>query len=296
MKTKIKDNTTGLLFLLPALALFAVFVVYPIVYNVQASTLVWDGVNEGVFVGFDNYIKLFQDPTFLITLRNSAYWIPLTIIPQALIGFLLALALNRGIFASTAYRALFFIPAILSPVVVGIVWQRIMDPFNGVFTAVGKSTGMTWLGGNWLANPDTAIFAVILVNVWMWTGFSMLFYLAGLQLVDTSVLEAAKIDGAGGVQTIVRIIFPLLKSTHLSLLLLGVIGSLKTFELVYVLTQGGPAHASEMLPTYAFQQAFQLQSVGYASTISVVLIVIAVASSLSLVRVFGAGFITGDDK
>lgn len=296
MRTKLRQNTTGLLFLLPALILFAVFVVYPIVYNVQASTLEWDGVNPGTFVGFDNYVKLFQDPTFLITLRNSAYWIPLTIVPQALIGFLLALALNRGIFASTIYRAIFFIPAILSPVVVGIVWQRIMDPFNGVFSSVGRASGLDWLGGNFLANPQTAIFAVIFVNIWMWTGFSMLFYLAGLQLVDTSVLEAAKIDGAGSFQTTVRITFPLLKSTHLSLLLLGIIGSLKTFELVYVLTQGGPAHASEMLPTYAFQQAFQLQSVGYASTISVVLIVIAVASSLSMVRVFGAGFISGDEK
>lgn len=296
MRTKLRQSTTGLLFLLPALVLFAVFVVYPIVYNVQASTLDWDGVNVGTFVGFDNYVKLFQDPTFLIALRNSAYWIPLTIVPQALIGFLLALALNRGLFASTVYRALFFIPAILSPVVVGIVWQRVMDPFNGVFTSVGKATGLDWLGGNFLADPQTAIFAVIFVNIWMWTGFSMLFYLAGLQLIDTSVLEAAKIDGANAFQSTARITFPLLKSTHLSLLLLGIIGSLKTFELVYVLTQGGPAHASEMLPTYAFQQAFQLQSVGYASTISVVLIVIAVASSLSMVRVFGAGFISGDDK
>ncbi|GHF22916.1 carbohydrate ABC transporter permease [Pseudolysinimonas yzui] len=296
MRTKLRQNTTGLLFLLPALTLFAVFVVYPIVYNIQASTLEWDGVNPGTFIGLDNYVRLFQDPTFLITLRNSAYWIPLTIVPQALIGLLLALALNRGIFASTFYRALFFIPAILSPVVVGIVWQRVMDPFNGVFASVGKATGLDWLGGSFLADPDTAIFAVIVVNIWMWTGFSMLFYLAGLQLIDTSVLEAARIDGANSFQTTWRITFPLLKSTHLSLLLLGIIGSLKTFELVYVLTQGGPAHASEMLPTYAFQQAFQLQSVGYASTISVVLIVIAVASSLSMVRVFGAGFISGDEK
>lgn len=296
MRTKLNRNITGLLFLLPALALFAMFVVYPIIYNVQASTLDWDGVNPGTFVGFDNYVALFKDPTFLITLRNSAYWIPLTIVPQALIGFLLALALNRGIFASTVYRALFFIPAILSPVVVGIVWQRIMDPFNGVFASVGKATGLEWLGSNFLADPATAIFAVIFVNIWMWTGFSMLFYLAGLQLIDTSVLEAARIDGANPFQTTVRITFPLLRSTHLSLLLLGIIGSLKTFELVYVLTQGGPAHASEMLPTYAFQQAFQLQSVGYASTISVVLIVIAVAGSLSMVRVFGAGFISGDEK
>jgi ABC-type sugar transport system permease subunit len=200
-------------------------------------------------------------------------------------GFLLAVALNQKLRGSTVYRALFFIPAILSPVVVGIVWQRIMDPFNGVLTQVGQATGLDFLTNNYLSDPATAIFAVIFVNVWMWTGFSMLFYLAGLQLIDPSVLEAARIDGASGFQTLT-----------LSLVLLGVIGSLKTFELVYVMTEGGPNHASEMLPTFAFQEAFRLQNVGYASAISMVLLVIAVVSSLSMVRVFGAGFITGADK
>lgn len=296
MTSRLKSMLPGLLFLAPAIILFALFVVYPIIYNLQASLLDWDGVNAGVFVGLDNYVSLFQDPVFHTTLRNSALWIPLTIVPQAVIGLLLALALNQKILGSTVYRALFFIPAILSPIVVGIVWQRIMDPFNGVLVSVGEATGIDWLGGNFLATPSTAIFAVIFVNVWMWTGFSMLFYLAGLQLIDSSLIEAATVDGANWWQSVTRIIFPLLKHTHLSLLMLGIIGSLKTFELVYVLTQGGPNHASEMLPTYAFQQAFQLQSVGYASTISVVLIVIAVGASLSMVRVFGAGFITGEER
>ena len=108
--------------------------------------------------------------------------------------------------------------------------------------------------------------------------------------------RAAKIDGASSVQGFWRVTFPLLRSTHLSLILLSVIGSLKTFDLVYVLTGGGPNHASEMLPTYAYQQAFILQNVGYASTISVVLTVISIAASLAMVRVFGAGFITGEEK
>ncbi|MCC2594029.1 sugar ABC transporter permease [Tessaracoccus sp. OS52] len=296
MNSRIRSSIPGMLFLAPAIVLFALFVVYPIVYNIQSSLLEWDGVNAGLFVGLDNYAQLFQDPVFHTTIRNSALWIPLTIVPQAAIGLLLALALNSKIAGSTIYRALFFIPAILSPIVVGIVWQRIMDPFNGVLVSVGNASGIEWLGGNFLANPDTAIFAVIFVNVWMWTGFSMLFYLAGLQLIDSSLLEAAKVDGASWWQSITRIVFPLLKHTHLSLLMLGIIGSLKTFELVYVLTEGGPNHASEMLPTFAFQEAFQLQSVGYASAISVVLIVVAVAASLSMVRVFGAGFITGEEK
>lgn len=296
MKHRRRERLTGLLFLTPALVLFAVFVVYPIVYNFQASTLRWDGVNPGELVGLGNYKTLLRDPVFVTTLKNSLWWILLTIVPQALIGFLLAFALNRQIRGRAAYRAIFFIPAILSPVVVGIVWQRIFDPFNGVIAEVGRVTGMSFLSHAYLSEPKTAIFAAIFVNVWMWTGFSMLFYLAGLQLIDTSVIEAAKIDGATGFQLVSRILWPLLRNTHLSLLLLGVIGSLKTFELVYVLTEGGPNHASEMLPTYTFKQAFQLQSVGYASTISVVLLVIAVASSLSMVRVFGSGFLTGDDK
>ena len=199
MRTKLRQNVTGLLFLLPALVLFAVFVVYPIVYNVQASTLDWDGVNPGTFIGFDNYVKLVQDPTFLITLRNSAYWIPLTIVPQALIGFLLALALNRGIFASTVYRAIFFIPAILSPVVVGIVWQRIMDPFNGVFSSVGKATGLDWLGGNFLSDPNTAIFAVLATAIWATTGFVIVIFLSALRNVDAELVDAATpVDPTGG--------------------------------------------------------------------------------------------------
>lgn len=296
MRSLTRERLTGLAFLVPTLVLFLTFVVYPIFYNFQASTLDWDGVNAGTFVGIGNYLDLFSDSTFLITLRNSLFWIVLTIVPQTVIGFLLAVALNQGLRGSTVYRALFFIPAILSPVVVGIVWQSILDPFNGVLAQFGRATGLTFLSGDYLTNPETAIFTVIFVNVWMWTGFSMLFYLAGLQLIDPSLTEAARIDGANGIQTMTRVTFPLLKNTTLSLVLLGIIGSLKTFELVYVLTQGGPNHASEMLPTFAFQEAFQLQNVGYASTISVVLLVIAVVSSLSMVRVFGAGFITGDEK
>jgi ABC-type sugar transport system permease subunit len=295
MRIRWTEKAVGLAFLIPAMVLFAMFVIYPIVYNVQASTLRWDGVNVGTFVGFANYARLFQDPILLITLRNSGYWIVLTIIPQAVIGFLLATMLNRRLAGRSVYRAIFFTPAVLSPIVVGYVWSRLLDPSTGVLASVGSATGAD-LSSDWLGDPATAIFAVIFVNVWMWTGFSMLFYLSGMQLIDGSVLEAARIDGAGAFQSTVRITLPLLRSTHLSLLLLGIIGSLKTFELVYVLTQGGPNHASEMLPTYAFLQAFQLQSVGYAATVSIVLLIVAIASSLSMVRVFGAGFITGDER
>ena len=296
MRTDMKAKLVGLVFILPAIALFCVFVVYPIVFNIQASTLDWDGVNVGTFVGLGNYPELFQDPVFVKTLRNSLWWIVLTIIPQCFLGFFLAYMLDGPLRGRTIYRVVFFLPTILSPVVVGIVWKQILDPANGVFAQIGRSIGAEWMAQPWLSSPSTAIFAAIFVNVWMWTGFSMLFYLAGLQLVDPAVIEAAMIDGANARQLVVHIIWPLLKPTHISLVLLGIIGSLKTFELVYMLTEGGPNHASEMMPTYIFQEAFRQQNVGYASTISVVLLVVAMAASLSMMRVFGSGFITGDDR
>lgn len=293
MDLRKRDRRAAVGFLLPAALLFLIFIAYPIIYNVQASTMNWDGVNAATPAGANNYKDLLSDSTFWITIRNSVYWMVFTIIPQSTIGFFLALALNTKLRGRTVYRTLFFLPVIISPVVIGIVWQRILDPFNGVVAAVGRDTGLTFLSKNYLADPKTAIFTVIFVNVWMWSGYSMLFYLAGLQQIDRSVLEAAKIDGASGWRLIARIIFPLLKSTHLSLLLLSVIGSFKTFELIYVLTEGGPDHASEMIPTYTFLLAFKLQNVGYASAVSVVLLILSVATALGMVRIFGAGFITG---
>lgn len=284
----------GIPFLMPALILFAVFVAYPIIFSLQASLLDWNGISEGTPIGVANYSTFFNDPVFLITMRNSAWWIVLTIFPQMLIGFGLALLLNRNLRGRTIYRALFFVPAVLSPIVVGIVWQRIYDPFSGVLAGLESATGIEWLAGPWLAQSSTAIFAVIVVNVWMWTGFSMLFYLAGLQGISEEVLEASLIDGANGFQRIRRIIWPLLKPTHLSLILLGIIGSLRTFELVYVLTDGGPNHASELLATYTFSRAFQLNQVGYASAISTVLLVLSLGATAVLMAFYGSGFLSGD--
>ncbi|QWW20192.1 sugar ABC transporter permease [Schaalia sp. 19OD2882] len=281
------------LFLLPAAVLFFVFVAYPIVYNFQASLLEWDGINEATPVGLDNYAALADDPTFALTLRNSALWILLTVVPQSVIGFLMALLLNTELKGRIVYRTLFFVPVVISPIVIGIVWQRLLDPFRGVTGAIAHATGWEWFGQNFLGSPDTAIFTVIVINVWQWSGYSMLFYLAGLQQIDASLLEAARIDGASYWRTVRSIILPLLKPTHLSLVLLSVIGSLKTFELVYATTKGGPNHASEMIPTYTFLKAFELQSVGSGAALSIVLIALAVVSALVLVVLFGAGFISG---
>jgi raffinose/stachyose/melibiose transport system permease protein len=155
---------------------------------------------------------------------------------------------------------------------------------------LGVALHLPFLMTPFLADPKIAIFAVIAVNVWQWTGFSMVLYVAGLKGIPPDVVEAAEIDGATPLKKITRVVWPMLRHVHLTLILLGVIGTLQTFPLIYVMTQGGPNHATEMLPNYIFNQAFRLQAVGYASALSVILVSIALGTSVLQMKVFGSRF------
>ena len=288
------DNQ-GLFFMAPAMILFVVFVLYPIFYIFGASLFDWDGVNQAVYIGLDNYIEMFTDDRpFGLAIRNSVYWTFLTIFPQMFLGFILASILTSGIPLQNLFRIIFFMPAIISPVVLGIIWQRIYAPFGGLLADLGREIGAPFLIQPYIADPKIAIFSTIFVNVWQWTGFSMLMYVAGLQGLPGEVLSAAQVDGANAWQRIRHVIWPMLRHVHLTLILLGVIGTLQTFALVYMLTKGGPSSATEMLPTYIFRKAFTLQSMGYASAVAVVLLVIALSASIFQVRVLGSRFTIGN--
>lgn len=284
----------GMLFVAPALFLFGIFVFYPAFYIFYAGMLDWDGINPSTFVWFDNYIEIFgSDTAFWLAMRNSLYWAPLTILPQMVLGFIIAFLLEIRTPFVTLFRALFYIPAIISPVVVGIVWQRIYNPFGGLLSDIGFATGIEFLSFPFLADTGTAIFAVILVNVWQWMGFSMLLYIAGMQGVSKEVLEAARLDGVKLRKVAMYVVWPMLKHVHLTLILLGVIGTMQTFPLIFIMTKGGPNHATEMLPNYIFQKGFILQNMGYASALSVVLLVLSLGLSIFQIRVLGAKFSFG---
>ncbi len=279
----------------PAMILFVVFVLYPIFYIFGASLFDWDGINQAIYIGLQNYIDMFTDDrAFGLAIRNSFYWTFLTIFPQMFLGFILAYLLTSGLPLQNLFRIIFFMPAIISPVVLGIIWQRIYAPFGGLLADIALETGVRFLLQPYLSDPKIAIFSTIAVNVWQWTGFSMLMYVAGLKGLPTEVLSAAEVDGAGALQRIRYIVLPMLRHVHLTLILLGVIGTLQTFALVFMLTKGGPNHATEMLPTYIFQKAFTLQSMGYASAVAVVLLLIALSASLFQVSVLGSRFTIGN--
>ena len=287
MRFPAHTGTQGLTFLLPALVLFAIFVLYPAFYIFYAGLFEWDGINQGVFVGLGNFHQIFTDDgPFWIAMRNALYWAPLTIVIQMVLGFLIAFLLEIRTRMVPVFRALFYLPAIVSPVVIGIVWQRIYNPFGGLLSDIGIATGLRFLTFSFLANTQTAIFAVIVVNIWQWMGFSMLMYIAGMKGISREVLEAARLDGITTRQTAVHVVWPMLRHVHLTLVLLGVIGTLQTFPLIYIMTKGGPNHATEMLPNYIFQQGFILQNMGYASALSVILFCIVLVISAVQLRMF----------
>ena len=283
-----------MIFIIPALILFLVFVLYPAFYIFYAGMLEWDGINPGHFVFLENYKRMFgSDKAFWLAIRNSFYWAPLTIVPQMVLGFIIAFLLELRIPHKYFFRLVFYAPAIISPVVIGIIWQRIYNPFGGLLSDVGFWSGLTFLSAPYLADTDIAIFSVIAVNVWQWMGFSMLLYVAGMQGISTEVLEAARLEGITLRQTAMYVAWPMLKHVHLTLVLLGIIGTLQTFPLIFIMTSGGPNHATEMLPNYIFQQGFFLQNMGYASALSVVLLLLSLGLSVFQVNVLGAKFAIG---
>ena len=271
----------GLLFLTPAAVLFALFVAYPVEETFRLSLYDWDGLSPAkAYVGLRNFGELFhRDPDFWHTVRNTVLWAAVTVPVTILIGLALALMLDRKLRFRNAYRTAFFVPVVMSAVVIGAVWNWLYDPEFGL---VNEAFGRIGLGGNrvWLADPSLALWSAIAANVWRWSGLTMLFYLAALQSIPPDLYQAARVDGASEWAQIRRITLPLLKPMTALLVLLGTIGAFKEFEIIYILTGGGPAHATDLLSTEIFNQGFKLSRSGYAAAISVVLLVGTVLVSL----------------
>ena len=288
-RRRTRINPSGYLFLLPALILFAVFVVYPVLFVLYGSFFTWSTTANMVYTGLSNFRTLLQDDVFWQTMRNTLYWAVLTILIQMLLGGLIAYLIEERLSRwHGLFRTLFFLPVVTPVVVIAIVWGNMYAPYYGIFghwlQMVGINTQLNLLGSS-----GTAIFAVMAANIWEWTGFSMLMYIAGLHNISQEIKEAAQLDGATGLRAIRHIYLPLLAPVHKSLLLLGIIGTLQTFALVYSMTDGGPDHASDMPGTYIFREGFSVQEMGYASAISVAVLVLTLLLTAIQLRLLGSG-------
>jgi raffinose/stachyose/melibiose transport system permease protein len=271
-----KYNYSGYLFIAPMVILFLIFIVYPIFFNVFISFHEWNGIDiERIFTGFSNYRKLFTDPVLLIIFRNFIIFAILTISVQALLGMIFATYFFRGLNLSGLYRTLIYLPVVATPAIIGSIFSKILETNLGDLNALLRSAGLGFLAQQWLALPNWALVSITGINIWQWTGYSMLLYYASMLNIPEEVYEAATIDGAGQVQQFFRISFPMLRGAHFTLVILGTLGSLKCFDLPYILTKGGPNHATEFFSTYIYQKSFDLFDQGGSSALVILMFLIA---------------------
>jgi multiple sugar transport system permease protein/raffinose/stachyose/melibiose transport system permease protein len=275
------------LFALPAVLLFVVFIAYPILWVAGQSLYTGNRASE-TWAGLASYRAALVDPTFWVVVRNMVLWGAITIPVQMLIGGLLAWFIERHTHGLRGFfRTAFFLPVVTSVSVISLVWVQIYAPYYGIAQAYLARIGITMVSSP-IAEPSQAIYALILVNVWQWTGFSMLMYIAGLANLPGEVLDAARVDGASGWRLATGVVVPMLAPATRSLLLLGIIGTLQTFPIVHLMTGGGPNHASEVFGTYIFRQSFVLGDTGQGATLSVIVLLLALVLSLVQIAFLGA--------
>ncbi len=236
------------------------------------------------FIGFANYKTLFSDPNVLISLKNNAIFIVVSIVFQLGPAFLImSLMAARLVYASNAVRAIFFFPVVVSPLVTAYIWKLIYDPYFGILDGILRAIGIRGYQIDWLSDPKAVIAAVSIPLAWQYIGFYLILLLAGFTSIDSALLEAAEIDGATGPQRTRFIIWPLMRNTMNVCLLLAVSGGLKIFDQVYALTGGGPGYTSTVLAMYAYSKSFEDADFGYGATVSIAMLVLGFAVAIVMV-------------
>lgn len=265
------------LMLLPALIIFTMFVAYPVVYSLAFSFTKFQGFSAPKWIGAQNYSHVLQDGFFWQSLGNTLIILVVSVAVLVPAAFALALLLRVQIRGNGVLRALVFGPAIIAPILVGLIWVFILDPKVGLLNrllALVHLPGVQWIGGDVLTP-----YAVAAVFIWSSVGFAMTIFYAGLQSLPTDVLEASALDGATGWQQVRHITIPMLKSTFAIVTILLITNVFKVFELVYVLTGGGPVHRSETLVSYMYFVTFTDQQYGYGMALAVIITVLGAAIS-----------------
>jgi multiple sugar transport system permease protein len=257
-------------FITPSLILFAVFAFAPIAVAVVLSFQDVQVFGGGTFVGLDNYQAMFDKTLFWTSVKNTVVFTLGTVPTSAALGLLLAILLNRKLPGRGVIRSLYFLPMVVSGVAVSLVMVWIFNDDNGIVNAFLQATGLPRIG--WLSSPNWAMVTVVVAVVWGRIGFCMVTYLASLQGVNPSLLEAAEIDGADSWKRFTQIIWPLLSPTTYLLLVLNIVFSLQAFDIIYVMTGGGPGFSTTVLVQYIFRSAFTDGNMGYASAVGVVLV------------------------
>lgn len=262
-------------FLLVPLAFEVAWVFWPAVNSFYISLTKWNGAGEPEFIGLHNFAMLTSDPIFVQAFVNNVIWVIGFGGASVVIGMCLALALNKPRRYVGLYRSAIYLPMVFSLAVTGLFWRLLYQP-NGAVNTILQVIGLGGLERQWLADPSTALYAVLIAAVWRQCGYIMVLYLAGLKGVDPSLEEAAAVDGATAWQRFWHIVMPQLRGVNSVVFAVTVIDSLRTFDIVWAMTRGGPYNSTQLLSTYMYQTSFTVVDLGYGSAIAVVIFLLAI--------------------
>jgi len=282
----------GYLYILPICLFFAVFCIYPIIFNIYYGFFEWNGMSANkTYVGFAQFVQLLTSDRYMgKVVRNHVLFFAICVFTELILGVILAYLLhNQRIRFRSLFRAVIYLPCVLAVSLVGTAWKNILEANRGDLNTLLRSVGLGNLARAWLAEPYLALFSIMVIQIWMWTGFAMLLYYANMTHISEDLYEAAKIDGANSLQQFVRITFPMLKSTHVACILLGSISSLKLFDLPYVVTSTGPNHATEFFATYIYRLSFFDFDQGKSSALVVIMLVVAVILTVIQLKFYDLG-------
>lgn len=271
------------LFLVPAIFFLGVFIAYPLFRSLIMSFYRWDGLTPPEFIGLANFRTLIQDRTFWLSLRNNLIFSTLTTAGTVGIGFFLAVAIERRVWGWPVFKVTYFLPVMMSMTVVGILWGRFLDPTYGLVNLILKGLGVS-NPPVWLGDPNTALYAIIAVSIWQYSGFSMVVLLAAMENIPLDFHDAATIDGVNTWQRIYHLILPLIKPVLAVLVMLQIIFSFKVFDIVWVMTAGGPGDASSVLGVHLYRVAFRYTQYGYGSAVAVMMAIIIFLLSFLYLR------------
>lgn len=271
---------------LPTVILFSVFFIYPLARGIGLSLTDWDGISTANFIGIRNFIEFFKDDRA----RNDIITTVLFALGSApllnIIGFIYALILDCSLKGRNTVRAIVYMPAVISPLIMGYIWYFILQPERGFLANAAKNLNISFLSGNWLGSDRSALLVIILVNVWQYAGMTMIVYLAGLQGIPEEINDACRMDGAGYLQKLKYVIIPLLIPSIKINVVTNIIGSLSVFDVIMALTEGGPGYSTESLSIYIMRMCYG-SFTGYSTAVAIILffiILMPVAAFMKLMK------------
>lgn len=287
MEKALRNKKAIAFFVLPGLIWFVLIAILPIFQSFSYSFLKWDGISQPVFIGLKNYIGIFGDKLFYKAVLNSLLLALASVFIQLPISMVLALILARGVKGENGYRTIFFIPVIISSTIIAQMWMKVYHPDYGLLNTFLRSLGLEELQRQWLADGKWALIAVFIPMIWRYIGYHMLLFYSAAKGVSPDIKEAAKVDGASELQIAVRIIIPMIVPMIKASVIFSIIGSLKSFDLIYILTKGGPLHSTEVPTMLMYTEIFTSNRYGYASAMALLIILECLVFTVLVQTIFG---------